>query len=87
VSIRVTCDSLFSNSARSGTALPALNAQPPNQPALAYGHTPCERTQKEARALFVVDTVVAAGGLGLLAWLARRRHPEEPVTRSSLSTV
>jgi hypothetical protein len=87
VSIRVKCNTLFSSSVRSAAPLPALNAQPPPQPALAYNHTPCERTQKEARVLFALDTVVAAGCLALLVWLALRRHPEEPVARSSLSTV
>ncbi len=81
VSIHVSCNTLFRSAPRPDSPLPALAAQPAGQPPLAYSHTPCAQTHREARGLFVFDTFCVVGAIALVLWLVRRRGDQTPVRR------
>jgi hypothetical protein len=76
IAVRVECNTLFGSAARADSPLPTLPVQPtrvPPLPPLAYAYVPCSRTHREARVLFVVDTVVAVGVMSVAVWLVVRR--------------
>ena len=83
VSVSVRCNSLFSGAARPAGALPALNAQPADQPALAFSRPPCVVKHHEARRLFVFDVLFLLAALAGLIWIMRRLgDDDDPVARS-----
>ena len=74
VSVSVDCRSLFDSASRDDVPLPALKAQPPKTPALAFQREPCAIVHQQARIVFLLDTAAFAAVAAGFAWLTLRRR-------------
>ena len=79
VSVRVHCNSLFSNDSGGGGAIPELPRQPEERPQLALPQQPCSGIHADARRAFVIDSLVFVIVLAGCAatFIYRRRSPTE----------
>jgi hypothetical protein len=87
VSIDVECNTLFARAAREGSPLPALKAQPTDNPPLAYSRESCTQVHQQARILFFLDTTLVVVLLSVGGWLAFRRRPSAVAVPFGLSTM
>jgi hypothetical protein len=80
VSVSVDCNSLFDSRPRDDSPLPALKAQPPGNPPLAFQREPCVIVHDQAQIVFILDTAVFALVASGFVWFVVRKR------RSSVAT-
>jgi hypothetical protein len=71
---RVSCNSLFSSSARPDAPLPVLPVQPEGAFQLQYNRAACSSVHSQAQTLFILNTIFVVAVFAAGGWLLARRR-------------